>query len=75
MRKVNTGYCRLCGNPSEIEVPDELIKKVSYWQKYRYDHFVPLLQNYLPELSSGQRESLITGTHSSCFDGAFENVD
>lgn len=58
--------CPLCGETSLVEVPEEGYKR------YREGAFV---QDAFPELSVGERETIISGSHSKCFDDAFGEDD
>jgi hypothetical protein len=71
---IDTGICRLCGQPSSVEIADEAIadKAAGYLQ-------VPgayaSIQKEFPTLSPGVRETLLSGTHKECFDEAFGDDD
>lgn len=54
--------CPMCGKGSTVEVSEEGFNK---WRKGE------LIQNAFPELKSDERELLITGTHSECWDKLF----
>lgn len=57
---VDTPKCPHCSKPGQIEV------SVQGYMKWtiRGVH----IQNALPELSAGEREQLLTGTHEKCWD-------
>lgn len=60
---VPTGPCFVCGKNGEVEnVP------IAAYYKWKQGAFI---QNALPMLSNGDREQLLTGTHSECFDKMF----
>lgn len=71
MPTVRTGTCMLCGKPGQIEIEDEaLAKRVIAWTRLPAMRR-PFVQRALPELSPGQREQLMNGSHEACFDKAF----
>lgn len=58
-----TRRCPRCGKPSRVSgVPAE-----GFYAWYHGQH----AQRALPELTDGQRETLMTGYHESCFDEDF----
>jgi hypothetical protein len=57
-------HCISCDNPSTVIVNKE---KFDTW-KAGHGGFI---QDVFPELSPGDREILISGTHSECFDAMF----
>jgi hypothetical protein len=61
-----TVRCPLCEKPAVVSnVPAEGFHD---WQAGR------LIQNALPGLSAGERETLISGAHEECFDKAFPDA-
>lgn len=60
---VYTKECFVCKQGGKVEN----VPVVAYheWQKGAF------IQNALPMLSNGDREQLLTGTHSECFDKMF----
>ena len=54
--------CMLCGNPSEVEIPDEAYGR---WTRGEF------IQDAWPEGSLADRETLISGSHGTCFDEMF----
>lgn len=59
--------CPLCGKPAEVRG----IRKSAYdW--WRRGAFV---QVAFPDLTAGEREILVSGTHGGCFDAAFPEED
>ena len=54
--------CFWCGNTAQIDVPFE---GFVLWNNGK------LIQEALPELSSDERELLMTGTHSDCWEAAY----
>lgn len=68
---IRTGTCMLCGQPGQFEVDDpDLAEAIKDWTRLPAMRR-PLIQRALPELSPGQREQLMNGTHEACFDKAF----
>jgi hypothetical protein len=63
MAVIKTRPCLVCGLSGEVEVTDEEL--LAYNSKSGY------VQNILPRLTDGEREMLISGTHSECFDALF----
>lgn len=65
----------LCGKPGELDIADEaLAKRAIGWRRLPAMRR-PFVQNFLPQLSPGQREQLMNGTHEACFDKAFPEED
>jgi hypothetical protein len=64
--KVQTAKCIVCGKSGEVEVPAD------GWEKFSKGAFV---QDAFPDLSPGEREMLINGTHPACFDTLFPPED
>lgn len=62
MIKIKTPPCTLCGEASMLEVKKE---QFELWRRGE------LIQTVWPEWSPGERELLITGTHSECWDKMF----
>lgn len=60
--KVTTLPCPVCKKESEMFLEKERFER---WQGGE------LIQNVFPDLSANQRELLITGTHSKCWDALF----
>jgi hypothetical protein len=68
---VRTGTCMLCGKPGSIDIADEdLAKRAIDWTRLPAMRR-PFIQVALPELTPGQREQLMNGSHEECFDKAF----
>lgn len=66
MITVQTGTCVWCQKPGSLVMTEE--------QFGRYENMMRnggTIQAALPEMSIGDREMLITGTHSVCFDDIF----
>lgn len=63
MTVIKTGPCAVCGKEGEVEVTDEELRI--------YKAKAGPLQKTLPRLTDGEREMLISGTHSACFDALF----
>lgn len=60
---VITDPCIVCGQGGEVaNVP------IEGYQKWKRGAFI---QNALPTLTPAEREMLMTGTHSECFDRLF----
>ena len=58
-----TFTCPFCNKPSSVVV-----------DRNRYDDWAAgngYVQTVFPELSAGERETLINGSHEECFDNAF----
>lgn len=63
MAVIKTKNCVVCGKGGEVQVTDtELLA---------YQNQPGHIQMVLPRLSDGEREMLISGTHSECFDDLF----
>lgn len=60
--KVDTGICMFCQKPGQVIMTEE--------QFARFNKKAPgtPMQDVLPDLSIADRELLISGTHSACFD-------
>jgi hypothetical protein len=68
MAVIKTKECMVCGKTGEVEVTDAEL----FAYKTKPGH----IQTVLPRLSDAEREMLISGTHSECFDelfGGFED--
>lgn len=65
MVRIDTGICMFCNKPGHIELTDEQFAR--YSNKRHGDH----IQDVLPDVSIADREMLITGSHSECFDKMF----
>jgi hypothetical protein len=61
------GFCVFCQKPSYTTISAEGYKK---W--IEEDN---LVQDAFPNLSKGDREILISGTHSDCWDKAFKEKE
>lgn len=59
---VQTQPCLFCGKSGTIRAS---IEGLGLWKTGTF------IQDALPELSAGDREQLMTGTHGECFDKAF----
>jgi len=70
--KINAGKCPLCGKENIIQIPDEVALRVVAWSDKGRPGFI---QDQFPELTIGQREAIISGTHGECFDAAFGEED
>lgn len=66
MITVQTGTCMWCQKPSSLEMTEEQFARYE-----RMRHTGGHIQDVLPEMSAGDREMLITGTHEACFDSIF----
>lgn len=61
---VVVGGCQICGNASGVRgVP--VSGFIEWYTKRKH------IQDALPELSAGDREILISGTHDACFNETF----
>lgn len=63
--------CPLCKEPSEIEIDDELYR---YWRDGLADHKPSAthgVQVIFAHLSADDRELILSGTHSECWDKMF----
>lgn len=56
--------CPLCGEPS-------LVENVSKLALFNWLTGGEYIQNAMPMLSAGERETLLSGSHEKCFDEAF----
>lgn len=64
---VDTGVCLFCGKRGEVHnVP---LDGYLDWQSGQF------IQNALPQLSAGDREQLLNGTHDACFKAMFPEED
>lgn len=59
--------CPLCGKVAYVVLTPDQHTRWWEWSKGG----APFLQEVLPELSAGNRETLLSGTHDACFDKAF----
>lgn len=59
-------HCVWCHKNYLLELDEE---KVRWWEAGAH------VQNVWPELSVGDREMIISGTHSACFDEMFKDDD
>lgn len=64
--------CQLCGKPSSVIVDAERYDRFIEGQRTGEPAGVSGVQVLFPELTAGQRETLISGSHESCFDEAFK---
>lgn len=66
--RVKTKKCQFCGKTGEVEVNEV------QWQRYMSGMHI---QDAFPGMPAGERELLITGTHSDCWDALFctDDVD
>jgi hypothetical protein len=71
---VLVGTCPFCEHPTTVAVSsDEEAAAVLDWIENRYNR--PLVQEAFPHFTLGQREAMISGAHSACFDAAFPEED
>lgn len=63
---VTTKPCTVCGKESQITAPAEGVKA---WREGAF------IQDALPELTTEEREMLISGTHPNCWDELFGDED
>lgn len=61
-----TKPCPLCGKQGEIVVPRE------DYERYKKGFYV---QDAFPQLSAGDREQILTGYHSQCWDACFKEEE
>jgi NOL1/NOP2/fmu family ribosome biogenesis protein len=59
---LTTQACLYCGKTSEVELD---LEKVRRWQAGEH------VQNVWPEMTTDEREVLITGIHGPCWDAIF----
>lgn len=71
-RQVEVGYCVFCHHPTLISVTDEQLKRLHEWKNTLVDR--PLIQDTFPDLTDGQRESIISGIHETCFDDNLKDL-
>lgn len=69
---IGTGTCLLCGKHSAMDVAPEMAQRIYLW---RNDLLPGMVQEVFAELTPGQREQLINGSHEACFDAAFPEED
>lgn len=62
-----TQVCSFCEQPSHVN--GVRAEGFAAWQ------YGTKIQHALPELSDGDRETLVSGCHESCFDEAFADED
>lgn len=62
VKVVVTQVCPLCDEISEVMVEESGLEE---WLNGA------LIQDALPDLTPGQRETLLSGCHEGCFDAAF----
>jgi hypothetical protein len=67
MAVIKTKTCVVCGNAGEVEVTEAELEA--------YNTQPEQIQKVLPRLTPGEREMLISGTHSECFDVLFPPED
>ena len=63
---VKNPTCLHCGNDSEIRVD---------WLKYQMWQGGGLIDRIFPEMSAGQREMMISGTHPFCWKEMFDESE
>jgi len=71
MNTILVQKCPLCGKTSEIEVDAE---KYAAWQQGRKEHKSAAthgIQVIFADLSDADRETILSGTHSDCWDALF----
>lgn len=61
-----TQPCMCCGLSEELQLEEE---KLIRW------HYGESIQDVFPELTISERELIVTGTHDSCWDLLFEDLD
>ena len=72
---IRTGICMLCGQPGQLEISDpDLAHAAIRWSRLPAMRRLPI-QRALPELTPGQREQLLSGSHEECYDRAFPEED
>jgi hypothetical protein len=75
MATVDTGICALCDKPGSLEVTEDQLNRVLIWRKYRNVKGGVMIQQILSDLSAGDREQIMSGSHEACFDEAFPEDD
>lgn len=70
---VSTGMCAWCGQPSSVSMTLDQQLRYDTWKELRRKApwKAPHVQRAFPDLTAGEREQLINGTHSACFDEMF----
>lgn len=63
-----TKQCIFCNQPASITLD------TAKWRAWDYGRG-PFIQDLMPEMSAGERETLISGSHEACFDKAFPPED
>lgn len=69
---VDTKTCFLCGEAGQVALTSD---QADRYDAYRAGFGHPHIQDALPDVSDGEREQLLTGTHEACFDDAFGGED
>jgi hypothetical protein len=64
--------CLHCGQPAFLVVSDEDAAKITEWAERGSSGHI---QDELPFLTPAQRELLISGTHSECWEEMFAEED
>lgn len=70
MVTVQTGTCMWCQKPSSLTMTEEQLARYESTKRNG-----GTIQDALPEMSAGDREMLITGTHEACFDSIFADEE
>lgn len=65
--RVVTQACVFCGKSGYIDVPFEAF--IDWKVKGQF------IQDAMPELSDGEREQILTGTHDECFNENFSEEE
>lgn len=60
--KVKTKTCHVCGEYEVMELDKDAVTRWQSWQN---------IQDAFPDMSVGDRELLISGTHPACWDKLF----
>lgn len=66
-----TGTCLLCGKPSAVVVDADRWAEYERGLRERLPAATHGIQVLFPDLTPGERETLISGSHEACFDRAF----
>lgn len=70
--RVRCGTCWFCNEPADLAVDSpEMAAAVLDWIANRHQR--PHIQDAFPQLTAGEREMILNGSHEACFDAAFSD--
>lgn len=67
---VLVGICPFCTMPNMVRMTPEQLERWQEWNKLPFRDR-PLIQSAFSDLTPGEREGLMNGSHEWCFDEAF----